>query len=186
MSENDGSVGDLADGFNHLQRKRERERERRAELGKAFDELELSVRNVEASDSRTRDHFDHGGPPSDQAAGMTRLLLVQRATSAIKALHSENMQLQRAFHDGPMQADYMHASSATHSGWFHQVEGSYHNQAHPQYHYPPPAFAPIPPSRSMRPRGWSDDAYQSDNGEQWPNDKQHHVTQSHQDINRTF
>ena len=83
-------------------RKREREKRRRSQMAGAFQDLAqlLSELDPETSDAQSpmrrrrrrgsdTDDFDMSGDGS----GMTRLLLINRATSMIRDLHKENVEL---------------------------------------------------------------------------------------------
>lgn len=84
------------------QRKRERERQRRTEMAGAFNDLsqllhELDPDNADSfSGSRRRRRRGSDGDEFDLAAdgsGMTRLLLINRATEMLRTLRTENINL---------------------------------------------------------------------------------------------
>ena len=105
----DDDLGPGEDEADKSQRKRERERQRRTEMAGAFNDLaqllsELDPDNVDTpSASRRRrrrgsdnDDFDVSG----DASGMTRLLLINRATAILRNLHAENTDLRNRLRAG--------------------------------------------------------------------------------------
>ena len=86
------------------QRKRERERQRRTEMAGAFHDLaqllsELDPDNVDAQSvgggrrRRRRGSDNEDFDVSGDATGMTRLLLINRATAMLRNMHAENTEL---------------------------------------------------------------------------------------------
>lgn len=97
------------DEANKSLRKRERERQRRTEMASAFNDLSqlLAELDPDNSDSQstarrrrrrgsdTEQEFDIPGE-----SNMTRLLLINRATSLLRNLHAENTDLKQRLRSG--------------------------------------------------------------------------------------
>ena len=105
----DDDLGPGEDEADKSLRKRERERQRRTEMASAFNDLaqllsELDPDNVDAQSVGRRrkrrgsdnDDFDVAGDSS----GMTRLLLINRATAMLKSMHAENTELRNRLRTG--------------------------------------------------------------------------------------
>lgn len=109
----------LVDDTKKSERKRKRERQRRSDLTNALDELASLVSQIDPDESmdgssaaaaavqkkRRRKSGEEEAaivqpPPSDlDNTNMTRLDLIGRATSVLKRLHSENLELRRRLVD---------------------------------------------------------------------------------------
>lgn len=99
----DDDLGPGEDEADKSQRKRERERQRRTEMAGAFNDLaqllsELDPDNVDAQSSAGRRRRRRGSDNDDfdvagDASGMTRLLLINRATAMLRSLQAENADL---------------------------------------------------------------------------------------------
>ena len=110
------------------QRKRERERQRRTEMAGAFNDLaqllsELDPDNVD-NQSTGRRRRRRGSDSEDfdvtgDAAGMTRLLLINRATAMLRNLHSENGDLKLRLRMGQGNEDKVRLL-----GLHHVLDGS--------------------------------------------------------------
>uniref|UniRef100_A0A7S3KYK4 BHLH domain-containing protein n=1 Tax=Amphora coffeiformis TaxID=265554 RepID=A0A7S3KYK4_9STRA len=105
----DEEIGPGEDDGDKSQRKRERERQRRTEMAGAFNDLaqllsELDPDNADTSSTSRRrrrrgsetEDFDVSGDVS----GMTRLLLINRATAMLRSMYADNVDLRRRLQMG--------------------------------------------------------------------------------------
>lgn len=107
----DDDLGPGEDEADKSQRKRERERQRRTEMAGAFNDLaqllaELDPDNVDAQQSVSRRRRRRGSENNEEfdmagdSSGMTRLLLINRATAMIRTMHTENTDLRNRLRMG--------------------------------------------------------------------------------------
>lgn len=114
----DEEVNPGEDEANKSQRKRERERQRRTQMASAFNDLgqllaELDPDNASDAQSTSRsqkagrkrrgsdaNNSEQDFDTSGDAANMTRLLLINRATSMLRNLSAENVALRQRITSG--------------------------------------------------------------------------------------
>lgn len=113
----DEELGPGEDDAGKSQRKRERERQRRTEMAVAFNDLAdilakvdpdhsdaattTSARRKKRRGSDANEDLDVSG----EGANMTRLLLINRATSLLQSLHAENAELKSRLRAGEGRED---------------------------------------------------------------------------------
>lgn len=95
-------TGNVEEGKEKSERKRQREKQRRSELTNAFDDLAALVMKMDSSEddevdldgsSRKKNRRLSGHNPGDDTGGMTRVDLINRALIIMKRLHQENTEL---------------------------------------------------------------------------------------------